>query len=363
MMPRPTHVLPHLHRWMIALTWLLCLVPVTRPVLAQVPALTVDQARARDEAIEIFNQGKAAYKAGDYDAAQQLFLKAWGKYDREPLIALALAKAYDRAANLDKAQIYYEAFLRLAPTDKEFAKDREATVKRLAEVRASLASRPGVLKFQGMPTGARLSIDEKPADPDTNGEVKVTAGTHVVRVAMDQRLPFERPAVTVGPGETKVIDVVLVAPVDPSTLPHDYTLTWILGSASAAALLTGGVFGILTLERNDAYSKRFDLNSGGYAYDATLKDYGCTVGQPGGCPGAIAEGQTYVSQIEFRRNAMLISLGVGAALGAGTVIAALNAPVMDRSGSVQTSAWWQRVRAWPTLDGRGGGGAVVSMAF
>lgn len=346
---------------MIMRTWLLLSVLLAATVQAQPTTLTADQARARDEAIEIFNQGKAAYKASDYDAAQQLFLKAWGKYDREPLIALALAKAYDRAANLEKAQLYYEAFLRLAPPDKEFARDREQTVKRLAEVKASLASRPGVLKFQGFPSGAKLLLDDTPADPDTNGEVKVTAGTHAVRVTMEQRLPFDRPAVTVNAGETKVIDVVLVAPLDQSTLPHDYTLTWWLGGATAAALLTGGVFGILTLERRDAFFKRFDAD--GNAYDTTLADYGCKKGDTNLCPPAIAEGQSLGDQIIVRRNAMIISFGVGAALGAATVIAAMNAPVVDAPRTAQRQQWWQHLSAWPTLDGRGGAGAKISLAF
>lgn len=333
----------------------------TAPALAQPSALTNEQAYARDEAIEIFNQGKAAYKAGDYDAAQQLFLKAWGKFDREPLIALALAKAYDRAANLDKAQIYYEAFLRLAPPEKDFAKDREQTVKRLAEVKELLASRPGVLKFQGLPTGARLVLDDQPADPDTKGEIRVAAGTHSVRVTMEGREPFVRAIVSVAAGETKTIDVVLVAPVNPAALPHDYTLTWILGSATGVALLTGGAFGILALERTDAYSKRFD--SQGYAYDQTLGDYGCVKGQKSGCPGAIGEGQTFVNQIEFRRNAMFVSFGVGAALGAATIVAAVKAPTLDRSATARQRPWWQDLRAYPTLDGRGGGGAAISLAF
>ena len=337
------------------------LMALALPALAQPAGLTTEQAHARDEAIEIFNQGKAAFKAGDYDAAQQLFLKAWGKFDREPLIALALAKACDRAANLEKAQIYYEAFLRLAPAEKDFAKDREQTVKRLAEVKALLASRPGVLKFQGLPTGARLTLDDQPADPDTNGEIKVTAGTHAVRVAMDKREPFVRPAVAVQAGETKIIDVVLMAPVDPSTLPHDYTMTWILGSAAGASLLAGGIFGILALERSDAYSKRFD--SQGYAYQATLDTYGCKLTDSNKCEGALAEGNTFVSQIEFRRNAMIISLGVGAALATATIIAAVKAPVIDRSASVRQKPWWQDLRAYPTMDGKGGAGAAVSLAF
>ena len=329
-------------------------------LLAQPATLTPDQAYARDEAIEIFNQGKAAYKAGDYDAAQQLFLKAWGKFDREPLIAVALAKAYDRAVNLEKAQIYYEAFLRLAPVDKEFAKDREQTVKRLAEVKATLASRPGVLKFHGLPTGAVLMLDEQPTDPDTNGEVKVMAGTHAVRVTMDKREPFVRTAVTVSAGEVKVVDVVLVAPVDASTLPHDYTWTFVFGGAAAAALLTGGAFGIAELERLDAYSKRFEAD--GHALPQTFADYGCKSGQADHCPAVEAEGNRLVGQIEFRRNAMFVSLGVGVALAAATVIAAVKAPVVGASGAAARPLW-RDLRAWPTFDPRGGAGATISLAF
>ena len=48
-------------------------------------------ANLRDEALELFNQGKVAFKAGDFSAALDLFRRAQAKFDREPLIILALA--------------------------------------------------------------------------------------------------------------------------------------------------------------------------------------------------------------------------------------------------------------------------------
>ena len=345
-----------------------------RPVQAEPAPLATDQARSRDEAIEIFNQGKAAFKAGDYDAAQQLFLKAWGKYDREPLIALALAKAFDRAANMEKAQIYYEAFLRLAPAEKDFAKDREQTVQRLAEVKAVLASRPGVLKFQGLPPGARLMIDERPADPDTNGEIKVAAGTHAIRVTLEPFLPFEREAVTVTPGDAKVINVVLLPPVDPATLPHDYKVAWGLGAAAGAAVITGGIFAILMS------STQSDMN-------ATLKDpptdtrfsqtwldaQGFTVPDKNGkpvkctfvadCPAATAAYNTLKDKYTVRQDVMIASFAVAVALGVGTAIAVVKAPLLEPRHARVPPPLWARVLVLPTADGHGATGVALALPF
>jgi tetratricopeptide (TPR) repeat protein len=338
---------------------------VALPALAQTAQLSPDEERNRQEALEIFNQGKMSYKAGDYSAAQQLFLRAWAKYDKEPLIALALGKAYDRDANYEKAIIYYKAFLRLAPADKEFAKDRETTVKRVEEVERILSSRPGILKFKGLPTGAKLLVDGKPADPDTQGELKVDAGTHKVVVTMDERMPFERAAVAVGPGEIKEIEVVLMAPIDPRTLPRDHTWTWVAGSAAAASLMTAAVFGVLALQENDDYYTRFD--SDGTAKATTLADYkqadgvtACKLGDPpGSCPAVDKEGQDRIDAFKSRRNAAYIGLGAGATLAFATAVLYWVAPVKQTPPQQPQTTW----RLAPLFGSDLGTGAVLTLQF
>jgi tetratricopeptide (TPR) repeat protein len=341
---------------------------------AQTAPLTAEESRAREDALELFNQGKLALKAQDYGRALDLFSKAQARFQKEPYIILALAKTLDKAGDLEKAKGYYELFLATAPTTQPaFAKDREATVQRLREIREELAKRPGVLKFKGMPSGAQLELNGKPADVDTKGELKVPAGTYSLRVTVDKRLPFERAAVLVGPGETKEIEVVMLAPVDPSTLPHDYTWTWVAGGASVAALLTGAVFGVLTQQSLDQYSKRFE--SDGNARQVTLDDYKlknsdgslqlkdgqaqkCFKGTTH-CPDAVAEGNGYIKTFESRRTATIASLGTGAALGIVAVVLYLNAPLKDQPGKGATARTWHLL---PSFDGHTAS-ALIALDF
>lgn len=339
---------------------------------AQPPPLSAEEDKARREALELFKQGRNAYKAGDYDAARELFARAFAVYDKEPLIALALAKAYDRAAQLDKALLYYEYFLRLAPVDAEFAADREATVKRIAEVKALLLARPGTLKLRNLPPSAKVTVDDKPADADAAGEIKVEAGQHRIRIVMDNRVPFERPAVQVGPGETKEIEVVLPPLVDPSTLPRDHTYTWLLAAATGAAAVTTGVFGYLTWRDSVDYGSAFD--SDGQPNEATRKKYpwkgqpcrlGVIVadlpGQPFECEasGALKAGQALADSYDARFAGMIISGGATVLLAGGTVVAWVLAPAKKPVGrAAQALPLWQRLRVAPVWYPDGGGASV-----
>lgn len=307
--------------------------------------LTPAEDRARAESRELFKQGKNAFKAGDYDAAQDLFQRAWARWDREPLIALALAKAYDRANLTEKALIYYEHFLRLAPITKDYAQDREQTVVRLGQIKEALNARPGTLRFKGLPSGAVLEVDGRPCDVDAAGDLKVSVGTHSVKVKMDNRLPFNRPAVAVGPGEVKVIEVVMVAPVDPTTLPRDHKWTWRAGMAATAGLVTSAVFGLMWLNKYGAYSAQFDVRTGqpneatkaAYQVPDTSSPTGmraCDIGQklPNGqfeCQKAVDAGNALLASSGRWQIASLSAAGLTAALGILTYMAYLDAPVAD----------------------------------
>lgn len=347
-----------------------------RVALAVPPPLSAEEDKARREALELFKQGRNAYKAGDYDAARELFARAFAVYDKEPLIALALAKAYDRAAQLEKALLYYEYFLRLAPVDAEFAADREATVKRIAEVKALLLARPGTLKLRNLPPSAKVTVDDKPVDADAAGEVKVEAGQYRIRVVMDNRVPFERPAVQVGPGETKEIEVVLAPWVDPSTLPRDHAYTWMLAAATGAAAVTTGVFGYLTWRESVDYANAFD--SDGQPNEATRKQYpwkgqpcrlGVLVndlpGQPFECEasGAVKAGRAMADAYDARFAGMIISGGATVLLAGGTVVAWVLAPAKaPPHRAAQGAPLWQRLQVAPVWY-RDGGGAQVGLSF
>ena len=326
-----------------------------------------EEARDRAEALEVFRQGRLAYKAGDYDAALRLFQTAHGKYSKEPLIILALAKTLDQARNVETAQKYYKLFLDQAPLTADFAKDREATAARVREIDKELAARPGILKFKGLPSGALLEVAGRPADVDAQGELKVPAGTYAIRVVMDKREPFERPAVAVGPGETRVIEVVLVAPVDASRLPRDHTWTWVAGSAAAVSVLTGGAFAVLAWQSQGAYGQKFDdKGQPNLTARATLKIDGvpCRIGfkvaETGEyeCEPLLKEGRELKVERDERLKWMFVSLGAAAAFGFGAVAAYSWAPVRQ-TGAPATTA-----RATPVWAlGAAPDGVVLSLRW
>ncbi|MBM4342443.1 MAG: hypothetical protein FJ100_03580 [Deltaproteobacteria bacterium] len=353
--------------WWVRLALLCAAVPAVAQ--AQEP-LSAEEEKAREESRELFKLGKNAFKAGDYDAARDYFQRAWARYDKEPLIALALAKAFDRAAQLEKARIYYEHFLRLAPMTKDYLQDREQTVARVAAIKDILNSRPGVLKFKGLPSGARLEVDGKPADVDAAGELKVTAGTHSVRVTLEKRLPFERAAVTVGPGEIKDVEVVMVAPVDPATLPRDHTWTWRLGVATAVGVGVTALSGALYWANYGTYADRFDPATG-QPLEATRAKYlnsdrkPCRIGyidaltKQQECAAALAEGTQLKSTVSTWTVVTAAAGGATAMIGIATGLAALAAPVIDPS---QSGAATSAVRVAPIWR-PDGASVMVSLDF
>ncbi len=332
--------------------------------------MSADEERAREESRELFKLGKNAFKAGDYDAARDYFQRAWARYDKEPLIALALAKALDRAVLLEKALIYYEHFLRLAPVTKDYVQDRETTVARIASIKDILKSRPGVLKFKGLPSGARLEVDGKPADVDAAGELKVTAGTHSVRVTLEKRLPFERAAVAVGPGEVKEVEVVMVAPVDSATLPRDHKWTWRLGVATAVGVGVTALAGAMLWSNYGTYADRFHPETG-QPLESTRAKYlnsegnPCRIGykeaktQLWECEAALAEGKSLKSTVSTWTVVTAAAGGATAMLGIATGFASLAAPVIDPAQAGAPATTWRLAPQWSP----GGAGLHFALDF
>ncbi len=331
-------------------------------------ALSSADEKAREEALELFKQGRNAYKAGDFDAARELFQRAWARWDREPLIAKALAMAYDRAGQLEKAQVYFEHFLRLAPATKDYLADREQAVQRLAAIKEQLMARPGVLKFRNLPSGARLLVDGKPAGVDAAGELKVQPGSHAVRVTMEMRIPFEQPAIVVGPGEVREVEVVLVAPVDPGTLPRDHTWTWTAAGATTVGLVATGALGFLWWQSYEDYTDLVDPVTGQPTKKAMAaypyKGQPCQVGvetSPGSkafeCDAATAAGKAALEDMSPYRIATPVVGGATVVLGILTYMAYVAAPAKDpnRGAAPKTSLV-------PQL-GPGGGGLALRLEF
>jgi tetratricopeptide (TPR) repeat protein len=333
---------------------------------------------AKAQAKELFKAGYTAYSAGQYEVALDLFRKAQAKFDREPRLVLALAKTYHKMQDAENAVRYYKLFLQLASTEGASTdtrkEDRDWATKSVVELEQALAKRPGVFHFKGLPPGAKVEVDGKSVEVPPSAKLEVSVGSHSVRVALDKRLPFERPAVVVRAGETAEIDVVLLAPMDPGSLPHDHTWTLVAGGATVAAVATGAVFGVLALQSQDDYYQIFDSSghirpeaasafvqrdtSGAALQGTDGQPLKCTRGiAASACPDAIAEGKRLLDEFSGRRTAMWVSFGVGAALAAGTVVAYLKAPVIEAKPKSGPSA---RLQLLPMWDGQHTGALLTA---
>ncbi len=309
---------------------------------------------ARKQALELFRQGKTAYKAGDYDAAMKFFRRAQAIYGHEPLIILALAKTFDRASEFVRARKYYELFIKEAPPAD---RDRAGVIKRIAAIDAHLKARPATLILKNFPSAAKVSINGKDRGVDHRSAVELPAGTYDVKVTMELRLPFERKAVVLDAGVTRTLEVVLLEPVDPSTLARDHTWTWAAGGATAVAMLTAGGFFLKQVFVREEWFELF--NSDGKAKDSTKKSFGCTSSKdtPDECQTMKDEGSRLDDdQLKWQGRALLTTALAGG-LGVATAVAYLAAPVKkpahDQSAGLS-------LQPYATIDGAG---AVLTIRF
>ncbi len=343
-----------LHPALASLLIVLLVWSPTATVLAQEETPpSEDDGAARKRAIEVFTQGKTALKANDYDAALQFFSKAQAIFEHEPLIILALAKTHDQAGNLEKALNYFKLFLKTAPPDEV---ERPFAVKRIGELERLLASRPGTLKLNNLPSQTRVEINGEKREPNHENKLFLPPGSYDVLVTMDKRIPYERKGIRLGPGESKTLEVVLVAPIDESRLPRDHTWTWVAGGATAAALMATGVLGVMTSSSKSTYLKHFDEQ--GHPVKATLDSYGCQVGEP--CPEAIAEGSEYRQEFIDRQNWTLIAGLTASGLALATVALFFAAPVKDPTRALMRPSDALQIAPQLSADGAG---LVVGLRF
>jgi tetratricopeptide (TPR) repeat protein len=95
------------------------------------------QASAHDRALELFSDGKKAYKQGDFRTAID-HLEAAYELEPAPVLLYNLARAYEGIGELDKAVSDYERFLTADPNaeDRGAIEARVATLKRQIEIQS-----------------------------------------------------------------------------------------------------------------------------------------------------------------------------------------------------------------------------------
>ena len=156
---------------------------------------------ARREAHERYEEGKAAFAAGDYLRAARLFLETYRLAPHHDALWNA-ARSFDLGGEPVRAANLYARYLDVAPAD---ARDRD----RATTSRRNLAAVLARIDLQG--AAEQITVDGEIAVIAT---VYVAPGQHVVRGVVAGRV-VER-LVTVGTGAT--LSVALTAP-DPAAEP------------------------------------------------------------------------------------------------------------------------------------------------
>jgi tetratricopeptide (TPR) repeat protein len=136
----------------------------------------VDKETAK-EVLQLLRDGKKAYKAEDYSKAQDLFQKAYDKWER-PEILVRLAKTAEELGQTETALQRYRTFLEQKPNAdvKEKIKGKIAELEKQVPAKVTLTSSPEGAEVVG-PDGETLG--ETPLD------LELETGEHTYRFRLD----------------------------------------------------------------------------------------------------------------------------------------------------------------------------------
>lgn len=150
------------------------------------PAQGEAQADPRVEAVARFEKGLRLFDAGDWDAALAEFLEARRLY---PL----RNATYNAAVCLEKLRRYDEAVAMLEDLLRDFgeampADAKERAQRKLVELRALV----GTIEVEGAEPGAEILVDGQiRGEHPLLGPLRVSAGSHLIRVMKPGFEPFE----------------------------------------------------------------------------------------------------------------------------------------------------------------------------
>jgi hypothetical protein len=160
--------------------------------------------RRKDEARSHFDLGLSHFDSAEWGAALAEFLRSRELYPtraatKDAALCLRKEKRYDEA--LDMFETLVREFPDLSPPDRALV-DKET-----AELRASV----GALEIRGAEAGAGIIVDGRErGNAPLPGTIRVSVGSHLVRVFKEGFLPFER-RVDIAGGQTAAVSAGLSA--------------------------------------------------------------------------------------------------------------------------------------------------------
>ena len=199
------------------------------------------------DARALFSQGQVAYRRGDYEAAVDLWKRAYA-IDARPLLQFNLAQASGRMGKLSEERAALQRFLETATPEETGI---EAAASRLTVVERSLARTAISVKLDGL-EGARVFVDGEDRGllprPDP---FRVEPGTHTIEVRLEGYEPFDAHLV-VPAGEQVEVRVELAREagargVADASPPKKNVTPYVLYGSGGALILTGAILGGLSL--------------------------------------------------------------------------------------------------------------------
>lgn len=158
---------------------------------APASAQTADEQAAR----ALFTEGNELFAAGDYVAALERFQTAYARTSN-PKILLNIGTTLKQLGRFAEAATVYETYLKNPKADPARRKEVEAAL-------GELLGRIAVLRLEGAPEGAKITIDGRPV---SGGQVRVDRGPHTV-VADDGKGPPVTVQVEVAAKEERVVSL------------------------------------------------------------------------------------------------------------------------------------------------------------
>jgi hypothetical protein len=217
----------------------------------------------RAEARKAYAEAEAKFQAGDYAAAYELYKTANDALPA-PQTLYKMAICLDKQDKAGEAITAYSVFLGSTPPASMDAKVSESQA-RLNDLRKKA---PVIVKVKSDPPGASVSVDGVAQMGTTPVDVKLTPGTHKVRVSSPGYDAYEKDLTLDQGAADTTLDALLLksAPVAEAPPPpvietkptekgpelppekHSSAAAFVVLGVAGAGAIVGGIFGVKALQ-------------------------------------------------------------------------------------------------------------------